>query len=479
MQIRKKNNYQPKKMVLRKFRWATTAALMNAMTVGLTSTYSSTAIESMRAGKLNIDDSEASWIGSILPLGAIIGGIVAGWLSDRIGRKGVMVYQALFLVAGWLMIAYANSLSLIYAGRFITGLCSGLICVVTPMYIVEISTSETRGDLGTRFQLFICSGIITSSVCGKFLPWQWVAIVGGIVGFLALLAIITVPESPQWLVMKNQRAAAVHAVNFLYGSTNDPSVNELVNESFSLASSQNKLAPREIILPTIYKPALLSIGLMFFQQFSGSNAILYYTVSIFKQASSSIDPAMGFLWVALVMYWFTFLTSRIIDIIGRKKSLYISGFITFISMAAMGIYLFLCTQNPTLKKTFGWVPLLCLIVYIAGFSIGLGPIPWLMMSEMSPIRGRSLICGLGTAFSWLFVFIITKTFLQIEDLVGDFGAYWIYSGFCLLACFFTLYFIPETKGKSLEEIENHFAGGDPQLKPLPELSNEELAVQDN
>lgn len=389
------------------------------------------------------------------------------------------MYLSLLLVAGWLMIAYAQSLPLVYAGRFVTGVCSGLICVVTPMYIVEVSTPEMRGNLGSRFQLFICKGIIISSVCGKFLPWQWVAMVGALVALLALLSMLMIPESPRWLVMNNQRAAAVQAVNFLYGSTYDPSVNELVNESFSLASSQNKLAARELLLPTFYKPAILSVSLMFFQQFSGSNAILYYTVSIFKQASSSIDPTMGNLWVALVMYSFTLFTSFTMDTIGRKKSLYISGFVTCMSLIAMGVYLLLGAHDPSMKKDFGWIPLLCLLVYIAGFSVGLGPIPWLMMSEMSPVRGRGLICGLGTAFSWLFVFIITKTFLQIESLVGDYGAYWIYAGFCLLTCFFTLFFLPETKGKTLEEIENYFAGGDPQLQPLPELSSEEFAVQDN
>ncbi|GBM45939.1 Facilitated trehalose transporter Tret1 [Araneus ventricosus] len=388
------------------------------------------------------------------------------------------MYLSLLLVGGWLTIAYATNLTFVYIGRFITGMCIGLICVVTPMYIVEISTPEKRGHMGTGFQLYICLGIILSSTLGKFLAWDWVAIGGAVLAIVALLSLLPFPESPRWLVMHNKQADAVHAVNFLYGNTNDPSVNELLSESLTV-STRNSLSMQEIWHPTFYKPAMLSITLMFFQQFSGSNAILYYTVSIFKEAKSSVDPMMGNLWVALVMFFSTFLTAQTMDIIGRKISLYISGFVTCISLNAMSVYLLLSAREPSLKDTYGWIPLVCLIVYIAGFSVGLGPIPWLMMSEMSPIRVRGLVCGLGTAFSWTFVFIITKSFLQMEAAVGDFGAYWIYSVFCLLTCFFTLIFLPETKGKTLEEIENYFAGGEPQTHPLPDLPIERFIDQDN
>ncbi|GFY69031.1 facilitated trehalose transporter Tret1 [Trichonephila inaurata madagascariensis] len=465
-------------MVNRRLNLANAAVLVNALTVGLASTYSSTATESMKSGKLNPDDNEISWIGSSLPLGAIVGGLIAGYLANAIGRKGVMMYLSLLLVGGWLSIAYASSLTFVYIGRFLTGICCGLICVVTPMYIIEISTPEKRGNLGTGFQLFICMGIIISSTAGKFLPWDWVAICGAVLAVTALLCLLPFPESPRWLVMHNKQADAVHAVNFLYGNTNNPSVNELLNESLNIPV-KGFIAPHEILHPTFYKPALYSIGLMFFQQFSGSNAILYYTVKIFKEAKSSVDPMMGNLWVALVMYFSTFLTSHIIDIIGRKKSLYISGFITCVSLNIMSVYLLLSTRDPSLKDSHGWIPLLCLIIYISGFSLGLGPVPWLMMSEMSSTRVRGLICGLGTAFSWTFVFIITKSFLQIEAAVGDFGAYWIYSVFCLLSCFFALIFLPETKGKTMEEIERYFGGGEPQIHPLPDSPNERYIDQDN
>lgn len=452
-----------------KFILAASAALLNAVSVGITSTYSSTATESMKSSSLNPSDSEVSWIGSTLPLGAIFGGLIAGYLSDKFGRKGVMMYLSLLLLFGWLLIAYAPSLAYVYAGRLFTGICCGLICVVTPMYIVEIAPPEVRGNLGCRFQLFICLGIIIVSSVGKVLSWNWVAIVGSVVAVLPPLFMLFMPESPCWLLKKGRHAEAASAIKFLYGTEGQIMGEFIYNDH---KESQHNRVSIDITDPTIYKPALFSVGLMFFQQFSGSNAILYYTVLIFKEAKTSLSPVDENIIVAHVMFIFTLISCFLMDKLGRKISLIISGLTTCLSLNALSIYLVLSQKNPSLTESCGWIPLLCMLVYIAAFSIGLGPIPWLMMSEMSPTYARSLICGLGTAFSWIFVFIITKSFIDIEHSIHDYGAYWFYSAFCLLCCVFTL-FLPETKGKSFEEIKGFFAGGASRLERLHEVGDEE------
>lgn len=384
------------------------------------------------------------------------------------------MYLSILMLLGWLLIAYATALSFIYAGRFINGICVGLICVVTPMYIVEVAPPNIRGNIGCRFQLFICIGIIVVSFLGKYFNWNWVAICASAITILAPLFMLFMPESPCWLMKKEKHSEAASAIRFLYGSKWEVS-REFVQENCS--ESQNNLKI-DITEPTVYKPALLSVLLMFFQQFSGSNAILYYTVSIFKEAKTSLDPSIDNILVAFVMFLFTLLSSLFIDRVGRKISLIISGLITCVSLNAFSTYLLLSRHNSSLKESYGWIPLLCILVYIAAFSVGLGPIPWLMMSEMSPTHARSLICGVGTAFSWLFVFIITKSFIDFEFLVQDYGAYWIYSFFCLLLCFFTV-FLPETKGKSFEEIKAYFAKNESQLHRLDEENVEEMHEPEN
>lgn len=379
------------------------------------------------------------------------------------------MYLSILLLTGWLLIAYAPSLPFIYIGRFVTGICVGLICVVTPMYIVEIATPNVRGNLGCRFQLFICIGIILVSVLGKFLTWNWVAICASGVAVISPLLMLFMPESPCWLLKKERHSEAASAIRFLYGGQGEMT-GEFIYENYK---ETQKTVSVDIRQPTVYKPALLSVGLMFFQQFSGTNAIMFYTVLIFKEAKSSIEPTSGNVIVAVIMFLSTLVSCYLMDKLGRKLSLILSAIFTCLSLNALSVYLILAEKNQSIKDTLGWIPLLCVLVYIAGYSIGLGPIPWLMMSEMSPTYARSLVCGLGTAFSWLFVFVITKSFIDMEHLIHDYGTYWCYSLFCLLCCFFT-FFLPETKGKSFEEIKGFFANGESRLQRLQEVIDEEM-----
>lgn len=379
------------------------------------------------------------------------------------------MYLSVLMLAGWLLIAYAPTLSFIYAGRFITGICVGLVCVVTPMYIVEVATPDVRGKLGCRFQLFICIGIILVSLLGKYLNWNWVAICASVISVLSPLFMLFMPESPCWLLKKEKHAEAASAIRFLYGSKWEVS-SVFIYENYKESQKDVKINFKD---PTVYKPALLSVLLMFLQQSSGSNAILYYTVSIFKDAKSSLDPAVENILVAFIMFLFTFFSSLTMDKVGRRISLILSGLVTCISLSFLATFLVVSRHNCTFKEDYGWIPLLCLLVYIAAFSVGLGPIPWLMMSEMSPTHARSVICAIGTAFSWFFAFIVTKTFVQIELWLQNYGTYCIYAVFCFLCCFLSL-FLPETKGKSFEEIKGYFAKNESQLHRLEEENGEEM-----
>lgn len=379
------------------------------------------------------------------------------------------MYLSVLMLAGWLLIAYATSLSFIYAGRFITGICVGLVCVVTPMYIVEVATPDVRGQLGCRFQLFICIGIMFVSFLGKYLNWNWVAICASVISVLSPLFMLFMPESPCWLLKKEKHAEAASAIRFLYGSKWEVS-SVFIYENYKESQKDVKVNFKD---PTVYKPALLSVLLMFLQQSSGSNAILYYTVSIFKDAKSSLDPAVENILVAFIMFLFTFFSSLTMDKVGRRISLILSGLVTCISLSFLATFLIVSRHNCTFKEDYGWVPLLCLLVYIAAFSVGLGPIPWLMMSEMSPTHARAVICAIGTAFSWFFAFIVTKTFVQLELWLQNYGTYCIYAFFCFMCCFLSL-FLPETKGKSFEEIKGYFAKNESQLHRLEEENGEEM-----
>lgn len=160
------------------------------------------------------------------------------------------------------------------------------------------------------------------------------------------------------------------------------------------------------------------------------------------------------------------------DKAGRKTLLISSGLGMAVSLSVLGAYD--CIDNSVFKKSYGWIPLVSLVIYIAAFSIGYGPIPWLMMAELSPVKYRSFICGAATAFCWLFVFIITKSFQSLEISIHDYGAYFLYAGFSVLSVLFAIFCLPETKGKQIEEIQQNFAAYFTKRKQTTDIKYEEF-----
>ncbi|GFU72043.1 facilitated trehalose transporter Tret1 [Trichonephila clavipes] len=441
----------------RKMYLAAIAALSFAVATGMVCGYSASATADMKrkTSPVKPDAGQIAWIGSIMALGAVFGGIVAGLLCNKLGRKGTLMLSSVPFIIGWLFIAYADHLVYIYLGRFITGSCVGITCVTAPPYLVEISTPEVRGLLGASFQLFIVIGVLIVNGLGATLTWEWLAIPSATFLILAVLCMLFVPESPRWLIGKGGYQEAVAAVTFLQGDHVDASAECVAIDEDLRNQPKGSISLKELMKPDILIPALLSFALVFFQQSTGSNAILFYTVDIFAAAGSS-DANISTIIIDAVLVIATAISSGIMDKAGRKSLLLISGIGMAISLSVLGTYDYIGESNASFKSDYEWIPLVSLIIYITAFSLGFGPIPWLMMAEMTTIRTRSLIGGLATALCWAFVFIVTKTFQALEVSIHDYGAYFLYAGFSILSCIFTIFCLPETKGKQIEEIQQYF-----------------------
>ncbi|GBM51383.1 Facilitated trehalose transporter Tret1 [Araneus ventricosus] len=441
----------------RKMYLAAVAALSFAIAAGMVCGYSASATANMKRKSSPVRPSleETAWIGSIMALGAVLGGIVASWLCNKLGRKGTLMISSIPFLIGWVFIAYADKLVYIYIGRFITGSCVGIVCVTTPPYLIEISTPDVRGLLGSSFQLFVVGGVLIVNGLGATLSWEWLAIPSSAFVIFAMLAMLFVPESPRWLIGKGGYQEAVSAVKFLQGDYVDASA-ECVGIDEDLRNQpKGSISLKELLKPDALIPALLAFGLVFFQQTTGSNAILFYTVDIFSAAGSK-NANMSTIIIDAVLVIATAISSGLMDKAGRKTLLIISGVGMAVSLFALGTYDQISESNPAIKTDYNWVPLASLVIYITAFSFGFGPIPWLMMAEMTPLRTRSVICGAATALCWTFVFIITKTFQALEVSIHDYGAYFVYAGFSVLSVIFTIFFLPETKGKQGEEIQQLF-----------------------
>ncbi|KAF8777797.1 Facilitated trehalose transporter Tret1 like protein [Argiope bruennichi] len=361
------------------------------------------------------------------------------------------------LVVGWLMIAYAPTIPWLYSGRLLSGVSSGMYSVAVPAYVIEIATIKIRGFLCSCYQVSYTIGVLIAMLLGITIMWSWLAIVGAFLATSAAFFMYFIPESPPWLIANEKYSEAVESFRTLKG--NDVDIlqeSSEANEQHFIEQPQNTVSFREFKKPELYKPIVLSIGLVFFQQFSGINALMAYTVEIFERAESSVDPSVAAAVVAGVQVLATSVGSILLDKNGRIKLYAISGIFVTVGLITLGIYGILAKKLTLQTETYGWIPLASFIVFVASFSLGYGPIPYLMTPEFVPLHCRSAVLAISGVFSSLFLFLVTKTFDDFRYFLSDYGVYWVYGIFSLLGCLFCWFCLPETKGKSLYDIQNSF-----------------------
>ncbi|XP_013176543.1 PREDICTED: facilitated trehalose transporter Tret1-like isoform X2 [Papilio xuthus] len=445
--------------------FAALAVSMGSMIVGFSSGYTSPAQSSMNA-TLIIGKEEIGWIGGIMPLAALAGGILGGPLIEGFGRKLTIIGTAIPFFLGWMLIANANGIAMVLAGRAFCGLSVGVGSLAFPVYLGETIQPEVRGSLGLLPTALGNTGILLAFFAGIKLDWRHLAFLGGALAIPFFLLMLITPETPRWYFTKNRVEDARKALQWLRGKN--------VNVEKEMRELTRSQAEADLVRGNQFKqlfavkyiPAvLISLGLMFFQQLSGINAVIFYASTIFESAGSNIDPQLSSVIIGVVNFISTFIATVLIDRLGRKILLYISSVSMILTLVALGSYYYL--QNVGVDvKPYGWLPLACLIIYVLGFSIGFGPIPWLMLGEILPSKIRGNAASLATGFNWTCAFIVTKTFPNIIEAIYMHGTVWLFSVICLIGLFFVIFFVPETRGKSLEEIEKKLTGGSVRIRNI-------------
>lgn len=448
---------------------ASFAALLGALSMGLALGYTAPAFIDMELDKssnsiLDQDpakrDSQKSLIGSMLAIGALVGGLMGEPCNKYLGRRMSLVLYGIPFILGWLLIAFAQGFIFLILGRLLTGLCCGLVSGTAPTYVVEIAPSQIRGLLGTCFQVMVVIGILAAAVLGTVLSWKALAGVSVIAAIGMSLLMLLMPETPQWLLGRGQSEEAEASLKRLRTSA--------INSEFSMMtqvaqnnqqSGGSSYSIEAITSREFYKPFLLALGLMFFQQFSGINAVLFYQSDIFKKASPDLDAAMATIYVCIAQVLATILGSVLVDKTGRKALLIASGAGHAISLIVFGVYSNISESDKDFQTKYAWIALASLIVFISSFSIGYGPIPWMMIPEFSSSRMRSMIASLATAFNWTCVYIVTAFVKSLINAVGDDWTYWIFAIICAVSCVFVVLCLPETKGRSSEQIQQELLGG--------------------
>lgn len=444
-----------------------------SMIIGYCSAYTSPASDSLKT-RFNIGDPEISWITSLMPLGALGGGMLGGTFIESLGRKWTILLTDIFFFVAFLINYFAQTYIYMYVSRIVAGVCVGVLSLTLPVYLAETIQPEVRGTLGLLPTAFGNIGILLCYLFGTFYEWQALALVGVILSIPFVIVVWVIKETPRYLISKGKEDETEKALQWLRG----PNTN-IDKEFHELKKSQQENNDEDNSLKVLFsrknlKLLGISLGLMGFQQFSGINAVIFYTTTIFKVSGSSVNESVSTTIVGVVNFVSTFIAAILIDRLGRKVLLYISAVSMILSLGVLGAYFFVKDSLGIDVSFLGFLPLASFIVYVLGFSLGFGPIPWLMMGEILPAKIRGQAASVATAFNWTCTFIVTKIFLLLAKAIGYYFTFWIFGGIVFLSLLFTIFFVPETRGQSLADIERKLAGvkvrrmsSVANLKPMP------------
>jgi MFS transporter, SP family, arabinose:H+ symporter len=405
---------------------------------------------------MNLTPTQEGLAGASAILGCIPGALGAGFLSDCFGRRSMLVWCALLFGVSAVLSAIPNTLGLFVTARFIGGLGIGMASNICPVYIAEIAPERWRGRLGTLFQLGIVTGIFLTLFVNKLIQgmgdeawniamgWRWMLGMEVVpaIAFIALL--FAVPESPRWLAQKGRKTEARSVLTKVDGPEHAEKELTAIRE----AARQEEGKFSELFHGPFRRPLVLACVLMACSQFCGINAIIYYSSKIFESAGGGKDAAFtSSVWVGLINFAFTFVAIGLVDKAGRKPLLLIGTAVQVIALGMVG-WMFHTGQS-------GVGLLICVVGFIAAFAMSLGPISWLFCSEVFPNKVRGRAMAVAAFVVWLACYLVAQTFPMLNDnpAIGPAKTFWAYAAVSAFTFIFTLLFIPETKGRTLEEIE--------------------------
>lgn len=404
--------------------------------------------------------SQTGFITSSVLIGSCVGALSIGTLSDRFGRKKLLILSAILFLIGSGMCATATGFLMMVAARIILGLAVGAASALTPAYLAELAPKERRGSLSTLFQLMITFGILLAYASNLgFLghniagvrDWRWMLGSALIPAALLLIGGILLPESPRYLVSKGDERNAFKVLTLIRKDVDQTQVQLELDEIKEVAAQDTKGGVRELF--RIARPALIAaVGIMLFQQLVGINSVIYFLPQVFIKGFGF--PENHAIWVSVgigvVNFAATIVATLIMDRFPRKKLLVFGSVVMTVSLAALTIL------NFTGDVSTLAVPTMVLIaVYILGFALSWGPIAWVLIGEIFPLSVRGIGSSFGSAANWLGNFVVSQFFLMLLAAFGNNvgGPFAIFGVFSALSIPFVLHFVPETKGKSLERIE--------------------------
>ena len=395
-------------------------------------------------------------VSSVL-LGSLAGAAAGGMLADRLGRRRLSIATAVIFGLGAIGAALAPGTAWLIAARIIAGAAIGVASFVSPLYISEIAPVAIRGKLVSINQVALTCGIVISYLIDYAFAgsqaWRWMFALAVIPAAGFGIGLIFIPDSPRWLAGRGHMDQARAVLKKI----RSPDEVESEVKQIQSSVSQQKGSWSELFSPLLRMAMIVGIGLAIAQQITGINTVIYYAPTIFKFAglSSSSSAILASVGVGVINVILTVVAMQLIDRVGRRPLL-------LISLAGMALSLFVLGGAfllPQFKSILGWIAVGSLMTYVGFFAVGLGPVFWLILSEIYPLRIRGRAMSVGTAANWSANLIVALSFLTLTKVMGKPATFWLYAAVTVGAWFFAYFLVPETKGKTLEQIEAHLRTG--------------------
>jgi len=395
-------------------------------------------------------------VSSVL-LGSLVGAVGGGILADRLGRRKLLIVTAAVFGLGAIGAALAPDTAWLIIARVVAGAAIGVASFVAPLYISEIAPVDIRGKLVSINQVALTSGIVFSYLIDYAFAgseaWRWMFAMAVIPAAAFGIGLVFIPDSPRWLAGRghlDQARAVLKQIR-------PPDKVEAEMSDIQHSVAQQKGSWSELLSPLLRSAMIVGIGLAIAQQITGINTVIYYAPTIFKFAgfSSASVAILASVGVGIVNVVFTVVAMQLIDRVGRRPLLLVS----LAGMALSLIVLGLAFSLPQLSGSKGWIAVASLMAYVGSFAVGLGPVFWLVLSEIYPLRIRGRAMSVGTAANWGANLIVALSFLTLTQVMGKAATFGLYGAVSIGGWLFAFFLVPETKGKTLEQIEAYMRSG--------------------
>jgi len=410
------------------------------------------------------DPDQGSWIAAIFGLGAIFGGLMSAFLGNRFGRRVSLMMLALPDLLGWILVASSQNLWMMLIGRFLIGFSAAGYSPNIQIFVGEITQAKHRGWLSALTVPIMAIGVLLMYTIGSWLPWHLAAACCTPIPCLLAICLSFFYDSPYWYFHIGKEKSAHSAIEQFRGADSN-----VVSEVFQIQEHVKEETEEITFVEGVtkvftekkyYKPFFILNFLFFLMLFSGKFSIHFYAVDIFKKAGSHMNEYLSAVISAFIHLIGALIFIPLVKKFNRKTLLIFSSFVMGFSLILLGVCMYMKSSQAMLMPAvygYDWLPKVSMVLYMVASPIGLCSIPFMYIAEFYPSELRSVLGGLTIAISNLELFIVVKTFPNLENMMGDHGVFWLYAGACFGAILFTLSYIPETKDKDLTAMNDKFA----------------------